>query len=253
MIFWFSGTGNSLWLAQRLHEATGETLIPMGEAMTRGDTVYALAEHERIGFVFPIYGWNMPRVVRQFISRLQLSNYKNNYTYFACTCGDDMGTTEAQVARLLASKGWKLGGAYALKMPNTYVCLPGFDVDSLSVAGEKLRQAPAAAERICQMVLEKRRVKHMTLPGRMPWTKTHILGTFFHRFLTDSRRFHAEDTCIGCGKCAAACPLHNITMQDRPSWGADCTMCLSCYHHCPHHAVAYGTATRNKGQYLHHD
>ena len=80
----------------------------MGEAMTRGDTVYALAEHERIGFVFPIYGWNMPRVVRQFISRLQLSNYKNNYTYFACTCGDDMGTTEAQVARLLASKGWKL-------------------------------------------------------------------------------------------------------------------------------------------------
>ena len=36
----------------------------------------------------------------------------------------------------------------------------------------------------------------------------------------------------------------------KPVWGDNCAMCLSCYHHCPKHAVEYGRQTMMKGQYL---
>ncbi len=253
MIFWFSGTGNSQWLAQQLQEATKDRIVAMSDALLNNETEYTLKDHERLGFVFPIYGWNIPTIVRRFINQLVLKEYKNNYTYFACTCGDDMGTTEKLVYKLLSTKGWRLNSSYAIKMPNTYVCLPGFDVDNTLLEQKKLNEAKVTVDHICQLVLEKRCGKRLTIPGALPWTKTHILGWAFHHFLTSSKKFHAENTCISCGKCVTACPLHNIHLEEgTPVWENNCTMCLSCYHHCPQHAVSYGHATQKKGQYLHH-
>ena len=44
----------------------------------------------------------------------------------------------------------------------------------------------------------------------------------------------------------------NIELKEKlPSWKHDgsCTCCLSCYHHCPVHAINYGAITRRRGQY----
>ena len=68
--------------------------------------------------------------------------------------------------------------------------------------------------------------------------------------MTSAKGFHATDACISCGKCVSACPLQNIRLEKgRPLWGKDCAMCLSCYHHCPKHAIEYGSMTKRKGQF----
>ena len=61
--------------------------------------------------------------------------------------------------------------------------------------------------------------------------------------------FHATDACIACKKCEKVCPVHNITVTDKPQWGNNCTQCLGCYHICPVHAIEYGKMTCRKGQY----
>ena len=250
MIFWFSGTGNSQWLAQCLQEATKEQAYQITHDLICGETTFTLKNNERIGFVFPIHGWNIPDVVRRFIKDLTLANYRENYMYFACTCGDDMGTTEKQATCLFASKGWKLHSAFAVRMPNTYVCLPGFNVDPDSIEQAKINAALQTARTICEMVLDRRSGKHMTIPGKMPWTKTHVIGGFFRKYLMDRRHFHMTDKCNGCGKCQEVCSLKNINMEEgHPTWGRECALCLACYHHCPTHAIEYGKMTRNKGQY----
>lgn len=52
---------------------------------------YTLRDGEIIGFVYPVYVWAPPRIVLDFISRLKLRNYKDQYVFSAATCGDDTG------------------------------------------------------------------------------------------------------------------------------------------------------------------
>ena len=68
-----------------------------------------------------------------------------------------------------------------------------------------------------------------------------------------TKRFWAEDTCIGCGLCAKKCPISAIKLKDRkPEWAkAQCVMCLACLHHCPKFAIQYGKNTKKHGQYVH--
>ena len=76
MIFYFSGTGNTKWAAARLAAATHEDLIPIAPYMRADDSSHNLAEpfilkeNERLGFVFPVHGWRVPRLVREFIRKM---------------------------------------------------------------------------------------------------------------------------------------------------------------------------------------
>ena len=74
MIFYFSGTGNTKWVAQQIAAAIGEELVYIPDAIREGRYEYTLAEGERIGFCFPTHGWQPPRIVRKFIKGLK--NFK---------------------------------------------------------------------------------------------------------------------------------------------------------------------------------
>ena len=79
-----------------------------------------------------------------------------------------------------------------------------------------------------------------------------MIGAYFNRFMITDKKFTVDaDVCIHCGKCAEVCPVGDITFDDTPVWKNDssCTCCLSCYHHCPVHAINYGRITRRRGQY----
>ena len=78
MIFYFSGTGNTKWAAARLAAATHEDLIPIAPYMRADDSSHNIAEpfilkeNERLGFVFPVHGWRVPRLVREFIRKMKI-------------------------------------------------------------------------------------------------------------------------------------------------------------------------------------
>ena len=61
MIFYFSGTGNTRWAAETISRKTGEELMFIPEEL-KGECRYTLAEGERIGFCFPVHGWQPPRL-----------------------------------------------------------------------------------------------------------------------------------------------------------------------------------------------
>lgn len=121
MIFYFSGTGNSLWVARQLQESLQEPLYKLVDVLS-SDQVYALGEEERLGFVFPVYSWGPPEVVLEMISRLRLSR-EPSFLYFVCTCGDDAGKTAEVFCKAVERRGWTCQAGYSVFMPNTYVCL----------------------------------------------------------------------------------------------------------------------------------
>lgn len=247
MIFRFSGTGNSALVARRLSELLGGE--PIKAITSSPEAAYHPGEEEHIIWVFPVYGWGVPSVVRRFMRRVNLSGNRGRH-FMVCTCGDDCGLTYRQWRKELRRRGWTPGAAFSVQMPNTYVSLPGFDVDTPEVAASKLEAMPARVAKAARAITHSARIDD-TFHGRFAWLKTRVLYPLFTRLLMSPRPFRSTDACIGCGKCAAACPMDNITMSadHRPCWGKNCAGCLACYHACPQHAVEWSCFTKSKGQY----
>ena len=156
MIFYFTGTGNSRWVAEALGTAFDEPLVSIADALNEGKNAYPLGEREKVFFVFPVHSWGPAVLVPRFISRLILSGYKGQEVYFVCTCGDDCGYTDRIMRSILARRGIAVTGGFSVQMPNNYVLMPGFDVDSKMVETEKLEKAPERVGEIVEAIRQKR-------------------------------------------------------------------------------------------------
>ena len=80
MIFYFSGTGNSRWVAESLGKRLGDAVEDIADVKIEKEE-YTLPEGEILGFVFPVYAWAPPTIVMDFISLLRLSSAPK-YVFF---------------------------------------------------------------------------------------------------------------------------------------------------------------------------
>ncbi len=251
MIICFSGTGNTAIAARALasHFCNERVLMLSAEQLLYPTTSILETDDSRIVWAFPTYAWGIPPVVERFIKGVTLKCSASAKHYMLTTCGDDMGYTDRQWRKIIAKRGFSPIGAYAVRMPNTYVFLPGFDVDSKDLAAQKLNDAPARIEAIALSI--KNDGSDLLIPGAMPWLKSAIIRPFFNKFLMNPKKFGVNDGCTSCGACSRVCPMQNITINsDGPSWRNNCAFCLRCYHSCPRHAITYGKSTNGKGTYL---
>lgn len=244
MVYYFSGTGNSRYVA------CGIASRLSAETLSIPDADPAAASGQPTVIVTPVYSWGIPPIVLRFVERIPEATAAK--AFFVLTCGDETG----RAPEMLISHTSKLPDAlppaiWSIIMPNNYVLLPGFDVDPQATAERKLAEAPKRIAHIADRIAQGIREIDVHR-GPWPTLKTRLVYPLFRRWGIFPSRFRAEGSCIGCGKCAAACPAGNIRLADnrRPEWGAECTSCLACFHICPVNAVQYGAATRKKGQYF---
>ena len=252
MIFYFSGTGNTEWAAKRLSEKTRERLLFIPEEMN-GNCVYELEEGERIGFCFPVHGWQPPGIVRRFIKRLHIENSTGHYCYAVVTCGDSIGRSMEMLNKELNAIGLHTDSVFSLVMPESYVCLPFMKTDKPEKEKRKITTAKALLEGYADSIVQRSKGLTMTKRGLTPWLFTHVIGRYFNNHMISDKKFMVDnDRCIHCGMCARVCPTGDVTLREgMPTWGQEgqCTCCLACYHHCPQHAINYGNITRKRGQY----
>ena len=249
MVFYFTGSGNSKYVAETISEDLNESCVFIPDILD-GNNTFDLFEGERLGFVFPVYSWGIPEFMVDFIRKVNVTNV--NYVYFVCTCGDDTGKTKEQFISLVKSRGWNVQLGYAIQMPNTYVCLPGFDVDAKDVELDKLNNADKRLSEVIGHIKNYDKDLFDTLPGTMPWIKSAVIRPLFNKVLVTSRYFHTNNTCKKCGKCVVECPMKNIILSPdngHPIWQDKCVGCLRCYHICPTNSIQFGAFTKGKGQY----
>lgn len=244
MIYYFSGTGNSERIAQLASRLLNDELSSIIRPKS--------CNNGSLGIIFPVYAWGIPMVLEDFIAgKLKdlVANYKLDYVYAIMTHGDDMGYADKILKKKLAEIGIDLDASFSLSMPNTYVCLPGFDVDNDELANSKVKTSTERMAAICERITDRVKVTEVTR-GALPFTKSYLIRPLFNRFLVTDRYFRTTNTqCTLCGNCVKQCPLSNILIEsDRVVWQGDCTGCLRCYHRCPNNAIQFGKFTAGKGQ-----
>ena len=152
MVFYFSATGNSLWVARRLADTFGISLRSVVSRQERKSLLSVFSDKEPLFLVFPVHSWGPAVPMSDFIDRLVVDDYAGQPIYIVCVCGDDCGRTDKIVDKMLRRKGLQLTSVFSVQMPNNYILLPGFDVDAPSVAAEKLNAASARIQAIVEAV-----------------------------------------------------------------------------------------------------
>ncbi len=230
-MYCFSGTGNSQWVADKLKGLMKD-------------------EEDVFGIVFPVYAWGIPKVVKEYIEKHKEEIKAAQYVYVVMTCGDDIGYADKILNKAI---GKEADAVFSVHMPNTYVCLPGFDVDKDEVAQAKVQETLQRLPSIAESITGREK-KTEVVRGGFAWFKTYVLRPIFNRFLVTDKYFHTNKDCIQCKHCVRGCPLGNMAMDKdgHVIWKHEnCTGCLRCYHRCPNHAVQFGRFTKNKGQKIH--
>lgn len=254
MIFYFSGTGNTKWAANRVASMLNEQPRFIPDELST-DMEYTLAPGECLGFIIPVHGWRPPVLVRNFIAKSRFHNAGKAYTYVIYTAGDSIGKALEILESDLSRHKIHVSTAISLIMPESYIGLPFMDVDKEDRELAKKRQAATDLDTFVEKTLLARAEGvRLTVKGPIPAFFSGPVGSFFVKYLITDKRFHVdENKCLLCGKCAAACPVNNIDggKDKSPVWKhtGDCLTCFACYHHCPVHAIEFGRQTQKKGQY----
>lgn len=246
VIYYFTGTGNSLAAARKIAGALGDCeAVPIASF---ANTAGAVApDADRVGIVCPVYFAGLPAMAASFAERLDLT--AANYVFSVVTHGGGGGGAALRqldgILRERAGRG--LDAGFAVSMPGNYILMYA------SPAGEKRDRLLAAADADLEAIAGRIRqgeklklpnspvtriVKALTYPG----FRSHVHG--------DDRKFTVSERCTSCGTCAAVCPAGNIEMvEGRPVWNHRCELCCGCIHLCPVEAIQAGKATEGRQRY----
>ncbi len=248
IIYYFTGTGNSLAAARRIGVAQDDCmLVPIASLE---DTAGGIApQADRVGIVCPVYDGGLPVMVAEFAKRLDLS--RADYVFAVVTMGGTGVSALRQLDGLLRAQGRGLDAAFAVRMPGNFP--PLYRPQS----GSKRDECLASAEKRLAEIGEAIARGQAAPPGvalLSAVVKAVTYGSFSKNVHGGDTAFSVSDACTGCGTCTRVCPAGNIALAaGRPAWNHRCELCCACLHFCPVEAIQLNVlmGTKGRGRYRH--
>lgn len=240
MIYYFSGTGNSKHAAEKIASALNDSAVNVVDVIK--NKTFGSCDDEITGFVFPVYFWGLPEIIKRFAAMPEVKNALGKYVFAVITCGADTGMADKMLEKKL---GRKLDYSFSLKMPDNYVVM--YDPCEKEKAKKYLRHADKELEIICKDVEECKKARKGSTNGKL---KSAFVSLFYDPF-RKTKKFFADEKCISCGICAKNCPDNAIEMQNgKPVWvKAECQHCTACINCCPKESIQFGKGTETRRRY----
>ncbi len=244
MLYVYTGTGNSLWIARQLALELKEATLrfmPLLSNEMRG-------EADWIGLIFPVHIWGLPSRVIQFINHLQVKP-ETNFFALAVNAGQPAATL-LQLQKLMSTRKGSLALGYSIVMPSNYT--PWGGPGPIDAQQRLFGKAQEKVKTIAGTILRRERKKVDRGPLWQNIVFSGIYKMSFRSVQKMDKKFWVDDRCNGCGVCSEVCPAGNIEMiNQKPSWLHRCEQCLACLQWCPQEAIQSGKKTVKYRRYHH--
>ena len=234
MVFYFTGTGNSLYIAKQIEASP----LSIPQEMRKEKLEFSA---ESIGIVAPVYGHELPAMVKNFLKK---AVFHTDYFYLILTYGNRHGGAAELAQKYCTECGITPDYINIIVMVDNW--LPSFDMEeqkqldkgiekNLAVIQEDLQ----SRKRFVAPVTETDRAAHQEFLSRM----SQMPADAWQHLL------RVTDSCIGCGICEKVCPSGSIRLMNGTAVHipGHCQTCLACAHACPQKAIGLTIPEKNPG------
>ena len=233
--FYFSGTGNSKYIARYFSEAMECRCYSIEEGV---DFINLMSAHDAIAFCYPIYGSCVPLIMREFVARYR--TYLNGKKLIIlCTQLVFSGDGARAFTDLLKGINYRVIYAEHFNMPNNICNFALFPLANK----QKLKKYVANAE--CKIDKACENIKNEIIRKRGFNIFSKCLGLFSQRFYFSIVERKAQNDvrinsdCIVCSKCVRICPTKNLKLiNNKIEQKGHCTLCYRCVNMCPQKAIS---------------
>lgn len=230
MVFYFTATGNSLYVAKQLDEER----LSIPQEMNKENRHY---KAERIGIVCPLFEFEIPSLVKDFI---QDSKFEAGYFYLVVTYGMHHGGVAERTQAWLQSIGKAADYVNTIIMHDNALIV--FDMDQQrSVEAEK--QVDAHIDAIRSDIAAKRAMVQQAPADEIDFYQNFVAWIKRTGPMYAFPLYRATDSCVGCDTCTRVCPRGCIHLENkRPVWDySRCANCMACIQACPAKAIQFIT------------
>jgi formate hydrogenlyase subunit 6/NADH:ubiquinone oxidoreductase subunit I/flavodoxin len=242
-LFYFSATGNSLVVARDIAAGLQEAQVFSIPQVIDGEINL---EADNIGIVFPEYYSGIPRIISEFIRKLDPARIK--YLFVVCTYGGFILNTLHEVREQLQAAGIPLNAGFSVQMPGNYIV--NYSAFKKERQEKLLGNEKEAVRQIIQDIENQKNNSLKQSFTNKIWKLIYKLT--LPKFRTYDKNFTADQKCNGCEICEKVCPVRNIKMTEhRPQWQGNCEHCLACIQWCPREAIQYASKTSERERYHH--
>ena len=245
MILYFSGTGNSKYVAKRIADALGDALVNLNDRIKASATLRPSK---------PASGLLSSRqlTLGAFRASCATGFGKRNCaarsrSWFVMTCGSEIGNADKYNRELCTEKAISCMGTAQIVMPENYIAM--FSAPQADEARKIVAKAEPSIDRAIAAI-QRNQSFAPTRNNLYDRFMSGPVNPIFYRFFVKANAFTVSDACISCGQCAKRCPMNNVTLKDgKPVWGKACTHCMACICYCPVSAIEYGKKSVGQPRY----
>lgn len=246
IIYYFTGTGNNYILAKDLAaQIPGTEIRPM--RLLPEDRA-KLATCELIGFCVPSYYSHVPAAVKRYLEGVSFTPEQTIFTIIGC--GSSRGVSTEELRERIEAGGGHVKNEYLVTCPGNFILSYGalpqiYERTVIRLSKKKIR---TIAREVTSPDIQNRLGKALFCSEKQEPAIQKILATFPNR----AAEYTVSDSCTGCGRCAAVCPVQNIRItENQPFFANNCQQCMACIQWCPQHAIDYKNISSKRKRYHH--
>lgn len=235
-IVYFSGTGNTEavtdLIAKELRKENKVEIFKV-EDITKKKSTYDINRYDMIGIGYPIYGFNHPLIIDDFIKKLTSVNKKKAFIYSTCAGPFYLNDIASYgLKKKLTKKGFEIIYEKQFSMPANI--LTRFKDE---VSKQLYNAAVIKAKKMCGDInLNIKKVRNDGFIAGL----IRLLYVPFEKisWFTVPLDFKVLKSCNLCRKCINSCPQQNIYLKkERVKYRLNCMACYRCVYNCPEKSI----------------
>lgn len=242
IVFYFTASGNSLYVAKHLSEQP----ISIPQVLKNGPMEF---EADEIGLVFPDYQGKAPNIVQEFAQKVKL---KANYMFSVITYGLDNCLVTELWAEYAKQYGWNLDYINVVLMQDVYLDM--FDQDQQRQLAAEKDEEGQIAKVVDDINSQRKWIYEISPEAHARGEQLMSMVSRFPIYPVQSQNIlHIDrDLCVGCGTCVEVCPKKCFSFGNMGITNmGNCAHCYACANNCPQKAIKLPRERNPNSRYRH--